>query len=115
MPTFSVLYAADIPYYVTFDVQAANSEEAVIVAKAKISSGNLLLEDPDWDGSILERIVHIEDEKGNAIINDLPSITTGSRPSRRRQSHRDIASASTTTTATATTSQSFRTANRSRR
>ena len=72
MQTYSVLYAADIPHYVTFEVQAANTEEALIAAKAKINTGDLLLQDPDWDLSILERIVRIEDENGNTIINDVP-------------------------------------------
>ena len=72
MKTYTVLYAADIPHYATFDVHAANTEEAIIAAKSQIDTGDVLLEDPDWDGSILERIVHILDTNGLAVANDIP-------------------------------------------
>jgi hypothetical protein len=72
MKTYTVLYAADIPHYATFEVQAANTEEAIIAAKTNIDTGDVLLGDPDWDGSILQRIIHIEDANGIAVANDIP-------------------------------------------
>jgi hypothetical protein len=72
MKTYTVLYAADIPHYATFEVQATSTEEAILAAKAQIDYGKVFLEDPDWDGSILERIINIEDDTGGIVAHDIP-------------------------------------------
>ena len=71
MKTYSVLYAADVPHYATFEVQADTAEAAILAAKASINAGDVVLADPDWDNTILERIVHIEDEAGKEVANDV--------------------------------------------
>ncbi len=82
MKTYTVLHAADIPHYVTFEVQASTVEDAVAAARAQIDSGDVLLEDPDWEGIILSRIVHVDDETGQTVANDIPldnkTLVTGS-------------------------------------
>jgi len=72
MKTYTVLYASDIPHYATFEVEAGSPEEAIAAARARINAGEVLLEDPDWDGSILDRIIQIEDDAGNSVANDIP-------------------------------------------
>jgi len=71
MKTYTVLYAADVPHYATFEVQADTADAAILVAKVSIKAGDVLLADPDWDNTILERIVHIEDETGREVANDV--------------------------------------------
>jgi hypothetical protein len=82
MKTYSVLYAADVPHCATFEVQAGTADAATVAAVASITAGDVLLADPDWDNTILERIVHIEDEAGKAVANDVPldnrTLITGS-------------------------------------
>jgi hypothetical protein len=72
MKTYTVLYASDIPHYATFEVEAGSPEQALTAARAKIKAGDVLLEDPDWEGSILDRIIQIEDDAGNSVANDIP-------------------------------------------
>jgi|HubBroStandDraft_6_1064221.scaffolds.fasta_scaffold2231359_1 hypothetical protein len=71
MKAYSVLYAADVPHYATFEIQAATTEDAILAAKAHIATPDVTLGDPDWDNTILQRIVHIEDDAGNAVANDI--------------------------------------------
>jgi len=71
MKTYSVLYAADVPHYATFEVEAADTEAAIVAAKAHISSRDVNLCDPDRNNPILQRIVHIEDDTGNTVATDI--------------------------------------------
>jgi hypothetical protein len=72
MKTYTVLYAADVPHYATFEVQAVTAEDAIRAAKTYIKGPDVFLQDPDWDNTILQRIVHIEDASGIAVANDIP-------------------------------------------
>jgi len=72
MKTYTVLYASDVPHYASFEVEARSPREAITAAKTKINAGDVLVEDPDWEGCILKRIVHIEDDAGNSVANDIP-------------------------------------------
>ena len=82
MKTYTVLYAADVPHYATFEVQADTAEVAILAAKASINAGDVVLADPDWNNTILDRIVHIENETGKSVVNDVPldnkTLLTGS-------------------------------------
>jgi len=67
MKTYSILFAEHVPHYGTAEITAANHDEAIAAAK-RIERE---LTAPDWDNAVCCRIVHIEDEDGNIVTEDL--------------------------------------------
>jgi hypothetical protein len=70
MKTYSVLFAEDIPYYGTVEIEAENDVAALEVAKAYDLSE--VTTDPEWGYSVCKRIVYIEDPNGKTIHYDVP-------------------------------------------
>lgn len=67
MKTYSILFAEDVPHYGTAEITAANHEEAIVAAKSMERE----LTAPDWDNAVCCRIVHVEDEDGNIVAQDI--------------------------------------------
>lgn len=72
MKIYSVLYAEEVPYYGTTEIEAQNDAEAVGKAIA-ISDENLsgTTIDPEFGNSVCKRIVYIQDAEGNDVARDL--------------------------------------------
>jgi hypothetical protein len=70
MKTYSVLFAEDVPHYGTAEIKAKDDTAALEAAKAYDLSD--VTNDPEWENSVCKRIVYIDDEEGNTIINDVP-------------------------------------------
>src|SRR5580658_4769949 len=87
MKTYTVLFAEDVPHYCTVDIEAESREQAIEKAKDHPNTGNLNFDDPDWNNPVCFRIVHIEDEKGDTVIDDIPLdnyfVRGGGDPDRR--------------------------------
>lgn len=72
MKTYSVLYAEDVLYYGTVEIEAENDAQAI--AKATAVTNNDFADtvfDPDYDNGVCKRIVHIEDPDGKYIAEDV--------------------------------------------
>jgi hypothetical protein len=70
MKTYSVLFAEDVPHYAVAVIEAKDDAAALEVAKAYDLSN--LTYDPEWENSVCKRIVYLDDQDGNTIINDVP-------------------------------------------
>lgn len=72
MKTYTVLYAEDVPHYGSAEIEAENDAGAIAKASAIADEdlANTAI-DPDRRGSVCKRIVHIQDDQGNDIVNDL--------------------------------------------
>ena len=70
MKTYSVLFAEDVPHYGLVDIKAEDNAAALRAAIAydltQVTTG------PDHKFGVCQRIVHIEDEEGNIIAEDIP-------------------------------------------
>lgn len=71
--TYSVLYAEDVPHYGTLEIEAATDAQAIAAAKT-IGTDPLrnTTTDPDFFNTVCKRIVHIEDEDGETIAENIP-------------------------------------------
>ena len=72
MKTYTVTFAEDVPYYRTLEIDAENDEQAITKAKKYPANHDMQFDDPDWNNPICQRIVHIEDDAGRTIANDIP-------------------------------------------
>jgi hypothetical protein len=72
MKTYTVLYAEDVPHYGQAEIEATDNDAAIEAARKVHAEGSLDLYDPDWDNAICKRIVHIEDQNGEIIAEDIP-------------------------------------------
>ena len=74
MKTYTVLYAEDVPHYVQAEIKATDNDAAIEAARKVHADGSLdlYLCDPDWDNTICKRIVHIKDQNGEIIAEDIP-------------------------------------------
>ena len=70
MKTYSVLFAQDVPHYGVAHIEANDDAAALEADKAYDLSE--VATDPEWENSVCKRIVYIEDQEGNTIINDVP-------------------------------------------
>ncbi len=70
MKTYSVLFAEDVPYHGTAEIEAADDAGAVEAAKACDVSANTT--DPDWNNGFCKRIVYIQAENGELVDADIP-------------------------------------------
>jgi hypothetical protein len=71
MKTYTVLYAEDVPHYGQAEIEATDDDAAIEAARKVYAEGSLDLYDPDWDNTICKRIVHIEDQDGEIIAEDI--------------------------------------------
>ena len=71
MKTYTVLYAEDVPHYALGEVEARGPKDAIAKAR-KLDTETFTAYDPDWSGAICKRIVHIEDQNGEIIAEDIP-------------------------------------------
>jgi hypothetical protein len=70
--TYSVLYAEEVPYYATVEIEAATDAEAIAKATAVTNDDFAdTMFHADYDGGVCKRIVHIEDPDGNTIAADV--------------------------------------------
>jgi len=72
MKTYTVLYAEDVPHYGQAEIEATDNDAAIDAARKAHADLDLYLYDPDWDNTICKRIVHIEDQNGEIIAEDIP-------------------------------------------
>lgn len=72
MKTYTVLYAEDVPYYGQAEIEATDNDAAIEAARKAHANLDLYLYDADWDNTICKRIVHIEDQNGEIIAEDIP-------------------------------------------
>ena len=72
MKTYTVLYAEDVPHYGQAEIEATDNDAAIEAARKVHAEGSLDLYDADWDNAICKRIVHIEDQDGEIIAEDIP-------------------------------------------
>lgn len=70
MKTYSVLFAKDVPHYGCATIEAEDDAAALEAAKAYDHSE--VTNDPEWENSVCERIVYIEDQDGKTIFHDVP-------------------------------------------
>ena len=91
MKTYTVLYAEDVPHYGQAEIEATDDDAAIEAARKVHAEGSLDLYDPDWDNAICKRIVHIEDQNGEIIAEDIPVDSyylSHGEPQRRLSSYR---------------------------
>ncbi len=69
MKTYTVLYAEDVPYYASGEIEAPSDKSAIAKAR-KLNTETFGAYDGDWDNAVCRRIVSIEDAKGNVIAED---------------------------------------------
>lgn len=72
MKTYTVLYAEDVPHYGQAEIEATDNDAAIEAARKAHANLDLYLYDADWDNTICKRIVHIEDQNGEIIAEDIP-------------------------------------------
>lgn len=72
MKTYTVLYAEDVPHYGQAEIEATDNDAAIEAARKGHANLDLYLYDADWDNTICKRIVHIEDQNGEIIAEDIP-------------------------------------------
>ena len=70
LKSYKVLLAEDVPHYGTTEIEAADDEDAIRVARALDVSG--ICVEASLDSPVCQRIVHIEDSGDNVIARDLP-------------------------------------------
>lgn len=69
MKTYTVLLAEDVPHYGTAHITAASAAEALEAAR-HLDTGEHCT-DSDSSTAVCHRIVHIEDEDGNIVAEDI--------------------------------------------
>ena len=70
MKTYTILYAEDVPHYASVQIEAESDEDALQRAMVFDYAGEAL--EAEWSNPVCKRIVHVEDETGNTIANDIP-------------------------------------------
>jgi hypothetical protein len=70
MKTYTILYAEDVPHYASVQIEAQSDEDAIKRAKVHDFAGEAL--EAEWNNPVCRRIVHIEDNAGNTVANDIP-------------------------------------------
>src|ERR1700687_2333909 len=69
MKTYTVLLAEDVPHYGFVHITAATATEAIEAAR-HLDTGEHCT-DSEWSTAVCHRIVHIEDEDGNIVAEDI--------------------------------------------
>ncbi len=69
MNTYTVLFAEDVPHYGSAQVTAASAAEALEAARHLDTSDHCT--EPNWNGAVCRRIVHIETEEGTIVAEDI--------------------------------------------
>src|SRR5258707_2000447 len=70
MKTYSVLFAEDVPYYGTVEIEA--EDDAAALQEALALDFSEVADEPEWENSACKRIVHIQDASGATIHHDVP-------------------------------------------
>ncbi len=70
MRTYSLLLASDVPHYAPCEIEAATVTEAIEAAR-KLTMDDAPFVDPDWEWQVCRRIVHIEDEDGVTVAENI--------------------------------------------
>jgi hypothetical protein len=71
MKTYTALFAEDVSYYCTVEIQAETDEQAITQAKEYPGKFNMDFDDPDWNNPVCQRIVHMLDGNSAEIANDV--------------------------------------------
>jgi len=69
MKTYTVLFAEDVPFYGTVEIEAADDDAALEIAKSCDVSDAAT--DPEWCNSACKRIVRIEDAERLTVAEDI--------------------------------------------
>ena len=65
MKNYTVLYAEDVPHYVTAEIEALDTVDAITKAAAYDFSETAT--DPDYRNAVSRRIVEVTDENDNIV------------------------------------------------
>jgi|SRR5215475_6617014 len=72
MKTYAVLYAEDLPIYGATNIRAADDNAAIELAIKIHERGEVILDDIAWKSSTCARIVAIETDDGETIVENMP-------------------------------------------